>query len=127
MKSGLDGPPVKGQVLRNAKKKGPAATGLPRAPMEIPPHELDLLRLTAEEAADLAASGKRHQARSILEGGLYRAETLRDCEAYRWTPQLVRVWAETLAEYERLYGSGPVQAPSFPTANPEKASEPRAC
>ena len=86
--------------------------------MRIPPHELDLLRLTAEEAADLAASGKRHQARSVLDGGLYRAETLRDAEAHPWARELVRVWEETVAEYERLYGPGRLPAPAMPAADP---------
>jgi hypothetical protein len=72
----------------------------------IPKHELDNLDMAAEEAQDLAETGETTEGLDILEGGLYRAEQLREA-GEEWGAELVQRWQAVLQSYREEYGAEP--------------------
>jgi hypothetical protein len=72
--------------------------------MSIPPHEIDLLQMTIDEAAELAATGQTEEGYDAINGGLFRAEELAR-GGDPWGVALARRWLQALDEYCRLYGT----------------------
>ena len=69
----------------------------------IPPHELDNLALTVAEAEECAEAGDFTEGRELLQGGLYRAEQLRDTGT-EWGAALVGRYETALVHYLLRYG-----------------------
>jgi hypothetical protein len=70
----------------------------------IPPHELDLLTITVDEAIELAGEGEREDAYDCLYGGLCRVEDLAAEEDAPWGPELLARWRHALEQFSTLYG-----------------------
>lgn len=72
-------------------------------PSEIPGQEIDVLTMTAIEAADLAESGELAAGYTALLGGVQRAQELAD-EGEPWGRLLVTRWRLACDNYCREYG-----------------------
>lgn len=67
-------------------------------PPPIPPHELDCLTLTVEEADECAAAGDRRGGADLISGAIYRIEQ-EAAAGHAWASALKDLYWEELAKY----------------------------
>lgn len=64
----------------------------------IPPHEVDCLALTIEEADERAAAGDRRGGADLISGAIYRIEQ-EAAAGHEWANALKEQYWEELAKY----------------------------
>ena len=70
----------------------------------LPAHERANLEMTVEDARELAEGSEASEGRDLLEGGLYRAEQLRDTGEV-WGAELVARYQAALRSFTSGYES----------------------
>ena len=69
----------------------------------IPNHELDLLSITLDDAAEAAGDGRISEAYADLQGALYRTEEFLE-SGEPWAPELRARYEEAVETFVRMYG-----------------------